>query len=123
MRPSASTSGTLSRSGGCTSKARMRSSASAPGISAPPKAKQSSLSWAIGGLKAALRQDEGGDAGHVVEIEARYVEAGHRRVRCDRDDLRIFDAEQRLPQGRPMHFEFREAVALEAFDEHQIDRA
>ncbi len=45
-----------------------------------------------------------------------------RRIRGDRDDVRIVGMNQRLAVRRAVDFELGEGVALEALDQHQIDR-
>ena len=48
--------------------------------------------------------------------------ARQRRVAGDGDDVRIVRLQQRLAVGHAMNFELRKRIALEAFDQHEIDR-
>ncbi len=64
-----------------------------------------------------------GDALDVVEIDHGNAGRRQRLVGGNRDDRRVVGMEQRLADRGPVHFELGMALALVAFDQHQIDRA
>ena len=69
-----------------------------------------------------MLQQQIGDRLDVVEIDHRDARGRQRAVGGDRDDMRVFRVDQRLAVGDAVDLELRECVALEAFDQHQIDR-
>ena len=116
---------------GCTRSAIIRSM-SAIGSSGPENAKQSSVSCAITRLRMAARTAS--QRHRVLEQQiddaprcrSRSITGTRRlrqrRVAGDRDDVRVVRLQQRLAVGGAMDFELGKGVALEAFDQHQIDR-
>ena len=69
-----------------------------------------------------MLEQEIGDRLDIVEIDHRHARGRQRAVGGNRDDVRVFRVDQRLAVRDPVNLELGEPVALEAFDQHQIDR-
>ena len=131
-RPIASRNVTVSHSLTGATRSTIRRSASATGSSGPLKAKQSSLSCAITPSLSRWsdlleRQRFGlehiGDAVKIIEHQHRHLRLRQRRVGRDGDDAIVIGMQQRLADRGAKNFEFWMRMALETFDDHQIDRA
>src|SRR3546814_10896568 len=121
-------------SGGCgateatgASRGRNRSGAMSTGMRPPAKAKQSSVSWAMGsvyqpGRVDRTRLDQIGDRFDVVEVEHGVRAVGQGAVAGHRDHRVVAGPQRWLPNGRTEHLELGVARVLEALDQHEVDR-
>src|SRR5690606_36406276 len=108
-----------------TTRSSSSASASAVVISRPPKAKQSSLSWAMARLagegdgrrvraQAQMIDNGVGDRRRVVQRDHGDGGLGHRTVARDRKDVRIVGRLQRFADGAAEHLELGMRVVLVA---------
>src|SRR3978361_1458276 len=132
IRPSALSSPTVSTSRTGTTRAAIRPTASSTDIIGPPKAKQSSDNCAICGsaLGFALGQyivnrhrrplHHGGNGLDIIEMGGRK-RGFNGRVGCDPNHIGIVGKQQRLLVGGAMDLDLAVWLALEAFNEDEID--
>ena len=69
-----------------------------------------------------FRLQDIGDGCNVVEHDDRDLRLRQRRVSRDRDDTVIIRMQQRFADRGAIDFKLRMGMALEAFDNYQIDR-
>src|SRR5450755_2753907 len=67
-------------------------------------------------------KQEIGDRLDIVEIDHRHLRLRQSAVGRHRHDVRVFRVDQRLAVGDAVDLDLGKGIALEAFDQHQIDR-
>src|SRR5580704_15083638 len=129
MRPSASTSATVSVSPTAVTREAIRPTASSTDISGPPNAKQSSESCAMTSAFGHRQHvlDRNGVAPHHGGDRADIVEMGdgepgfNRDIGSDADDIRVGRKQERLAVLGTMHLDLAMRLGLVALDHDEVD--
>src|SRR5690606_19083645 len=119
--PTALCTGTSSTSATGLMRSPISASASSTDISGPPKAKQSSLSWAMRGKplhqslhRLGMGDDDVGDRDDVVDVDHRAPGVGQRDVARHGDDAPVLGIKRRLAVGLAVDLQLHVILALEA---------